>query len=311
LLEYLREKDRNIPMKIFGTDINEEAIKKARAGKYPDDIARQVGKGHLQNFFSKTDKGYDVSKVVRDFCVFSKHDLVSNPPFARMDLLSCRNVLIYLGAALQQKLIPLFYYTLKPSGFLMMGTAETVGGFGDLFTLVDRKHKIYTKKPAGKQSSFHFTAPQPAGAVVAEGFRKLTALRTDFERQREAADLIILNEYAPASVLVNENMKIIHFRGHTGAYLEPAPGAASLNLFKMAREGLLVGLRAAMRSARKKNLSEHSEGLRVEFGGGEKLVNIQVIPIKSPGTKERNFLVLFEDASGTTLPTSEQTRARR
>ena len=144
---------------------------------------------------------------------------------------------------------------------------------------------------------------------MAEGFRKPPAPRTDFERQKEAADLIILNRYAPACVLVNENMEILHFRGHTGPYLEPAPGAASLNLFRMAREGLLVGLQTAMRSARKKNAPSRSEGLRVEFNGGEKFVNIQVIPIRSPGTKERNFLVLFEEAAGKMLP--EQTRPRR
>ena len=171
-----------------------------------------------------------------------------------MDLLSCRNVLIYLGALTHQKLFPLFHYALKPSGYLMMGTAETVGGFGNLFTLVDRKHKIYAKKPGAKQPFFHFTAPHPAGATVAEGFRKPPALRNDFERQKEAADLIVLNQYAPASVLVNENMEILHFRGHTGSYLEPSPGVASLNLFKMAREGLLVGLQAAMKVARKKNV---------------------------------------------------------
>ena len=252
-----------------------------------------------------------MSKAVRDLCVFSRHDLASNPPFARMDLLSCRNVLIYLGAPLQQKLIPLFHYALKPAGFLMMGTAETVGGFGDLFKLVDRKHKIYAKKPGGKQPPFfRFTAPHPAEASVTEGFRKPPAPRTDFERRKEAADLIILNRYAPACVLVNENMEILHFRGHTGPYLEPAPGAASLNLFRMAREGLLVGLQTAMRSARKKNAPRRSEGLRVEFNGGEKFVNIQVIPIRSPGTKERNFLVLFEEAAGKMLP-PEQTRPRR
>ena len=298
LLEYLEEKSHNVPIEIFGTDINEEAIKKARAGKYPEEIAAEVGKGRLRRFFSKIDKAYGVSKAVRDLCVFSKHDLVSNPPFARMDLLSCRNVLIYLGALTHQKLFPLFHYALKPSGYLMMGTAETVGGFGNLFTLVDRKHKIYAKKPGGKQPFFHFTAPHPAGATVAAGFEKPPALRNDFERQKEAADLIVLNQYAPASVLVNENMEILHFRGHTGSYLEPAPGAASLNLFKMAREGLLVGLQAAMKVARKKNVPERSEGVRVQLNGGEKLVNIQVVPLRSPGTKERNFLVLFEDAIG-------------
>jgi PAS domain S-box-containing protein len=312
LLEYLEDKAQTISIEIFGTDINEEAIKKARAGKYSEEIAADVGRDRLRRFFSKIDnKVYGVSKAVRDLCVFSKHDLLSNPPFARMDLLSCRNVLIYLGAPVHQKLVPLFHYALKPSGFLMMGTAETVGGFGDLFTLVDRKHKIYARKAGGKQPFFHFTAPHPAGTAVAEGFRKPPALRTDFERQKEAADLIVLNQYAPASVLVNENMEILHFRGHTGSYLEPAPGAASLNLFKMAREGLLVGLQTAMKVARKKNVPKRSEGVRVQLNGGDRLVNIQVVPLRSPGTKERNFLVLFEDATGKSVAAPEQTRPRR
>lgn len=311
LLEYLKDRANRIPIQIFGTDINEEAIAKAREGKYPAEIAPDVGKKRLQRFFLETDNGYQVSKPVRDFCIFARHDLTNNPPFSRLDLVSCRNVLIYLGTPLQQKLIPLFHYALKPTGFLMMGTAETVGEFAELFTLVDRRHKIYAKKPGAiLPPRWIFSARHPAEAVGADSVKKSAADRTRLEPYKDAADLIILNQYAPASVLVDENMEILHFRGHTSPYLEPAPGAPSLNLFKMAREGLLVGLQSAMKSARKKNLQARAEGLRIDFDGREKIVNIQVVPVKSPETKERTFLVLFEDITEK-VPASEKQAPKR
>jgi two-component system CheB/CheR fusion protein len=319
LLEYLRRKADIISIQIFGTDINEEAVNKARQGKYPAEIAADVGKDRLRHFFSRTNDGYEISKFVRDCCIFAKHDIANHPPFSRLDLLSCRNVLIYLGASLQQKLIPLFHYTLKPSGYLMLGTAETIGGFADLFKLVDRKYKIYAKKQVSGRPPLDFTMNQlvepGATELATEPSQRLPATRADVELQKDAADRIVLNHFAPPSVLVNENMDILHFRGHTGPFLEPAPGAASLNLMKMTREGLIVGLKASFESARKKNMQTRAEGLRVDSNSREKIVNLQVVPIKAPGYKERTFLVLFEDvterlASGTKAGTPRKPPGR-
>src|SRR6266567_632054 len=246
LLDYLGNRANSYRIQIFGTDINEEAIKKARLGKYVRDIAPDVGRARLGRYFVKTDEGYQISKAVRELCVFAKHDAGSDPPFSRLDLLSCRNLLIYLGPALQRRLISLFHYTLNASGYLVLGTAETISDFSELFAPVDRKHKIYAKK---------------------------------------------------STVLVNENFEILHFRGHTGPYLEPSPGVASLNLLKMAREGLLMSLRSSLEIARKKNVVARKESVRVEANGAPRFVNLHVAPVKVPGSKQRTLLVVFEDVT--------------
>ncbi len=298
LLEFLRNRSGSVPIQVFGSDVNEEAIKKARGGRYPEDIAPDVGRTRLRRFFVKTDQGFEVNQAVRDVCVFAKHDILRDPPFSRLDLLSCRNVLIYMDAPAQRKLLPLFHYTLKPTGFLMLGTAETVGGFSELFTLVERKHKIYAKRATvNRPRFFDWMSEQPAALPPTERHAEPVARRTDFDLQKDAADLIILNEYAPASVLVNDDMEILHFRGHTGAYLEPSPGVASLNLMKMAREGLLLGLRSAVQAARKKGAPASVEGLRLDVDGKERIVDLSVVPVKAPVSEQRTLLVMFRDVT--------------
>lgn len=315
LVEYLKHRAGTVPIQIFGTDINEEAIRKARRRRYQDDIAADVGRGRLLRFFRKTDDGYEVSKLIRDLVGFAKHDVARDPPFSRLDLISCRNVLIYLDTPLQRRLVPLFHYALKPAGFLLLGTAETIGGFSDAFALVDRQHKIYSRAPGLVRPSFDFAASPPVPLRPAEAAPAPQPRRGDLDLQKEAADLVILNEYAPAAVLVNEEQEILSFRGHTGPYLEPAPGTASLNLLKMVRQGLLVGLRAAFRAARKKNTPARADGLRVESDGRERVVNLHVVPVRAPGSRQRTFLVLFEDVarrvSEEPLPAGEPARGHR
>ena len=239
---------------------------------------------------------------MRDFCIFAKHDLITTPPFFHLDLVSCRNVLIYMGPSLHQKLLPMFHYTLKPTGFLLLGSAESVGEFADLFTPVDQeKQDLCEKKGSVPLPRFHFRRNW-AGPPVAVEAVPIPPHRSDWQMQRDASDRIVMNEYAPPSVLVNENMEILHFRGHTGFFLEPAPGIASFNLANMVREGLLAGLQSALRSARKKNTRVRLEGLRVGYESGEKIVNVQVVPVQPPGSKGRTFLILFEDVTETRLP---------
>ena len=311
LPEYVKDKASSIRIQIFGTDINEEAIRRARLGRYGQEIAPDVGKERLRRFFSKTELGYEVSKTVRDLCIFAKHDLISTPPFFHLDLVCCRNVLIYMGGSLQQKLLPVFHFTLKPTGFLMLGSAETVGGFADSWVPVDAKNKIYGKKKGSVVlPRFAFLAnrlEQPAAIKLPP---TIPVPRSDMELQKEASDRIVLNEYAPPSVLVNDELDILHFRGHTGPFLEPSPGIASLNLLKMAREGLLVGLQGALRTVRKKNTNTRVEGLRVGFNGSEKIVNIQVVPIRPPGAKECTFLILFDDVTEKSPPAAEKAGPR-
>ncbi len=242
LLEFLGNRASGIPIQIFGSDVNEDAIKRARAGRYARGIAANVGPARLRRFFTKVEDGYQVRKMVRDLCVFAKHDVLRDAPFSRLDVVSCRNVLIYLNPAAHLKLIPLFHYTLKPSGFLVLGSAETIGGFSNLFSLENRKHKIYARKSVAVRPSLEFSPERLPDTAATETLSRRPIPRGDFDQLKDAADQLILNHYGPPAVLVGENMEILHFRGHTGAFLEPAPGVASLNLLKMVREGLLRGL---------------------------------------------------------------------
>jgi two-component system, chemotaxis family, CheB/CheR fusion protein len=237
--------------------------------------------------------------------VFARQNLMSDPPFSRMDLVSCRNLMIYLESGLQKKLIPTFHYALKPDGFLFLGTSESIGGFTDLFEPADRKHKIYSRK-AAPTPSFHLPArkelaerrspgqsrqggPRPAerGQAGPEGFR------SELNSQREA-DRITVNKYAPPGVLVNADLQVLQFRGPTSAYLEPPTGKASFDVLKMAREGLMLPLHAAIKRAKKENKPARKENVKVGQNGDTRIVNVEVIPLKS--LKERSFLILFDDA---------------
>jgi two-component system CheB/CheR fusion protein len=240
-------------------------------------------------------EGYLINKAVRDRCVFAKHDITRDAPFRNLDLLSCRNLLIYLNTAAHQRLIPLFHFTLKPTGYLILGSAETIGGFGELFNMVERRYKIYSKKLTAPRRYFEFprdhvseSAPAPHAPPMPQ------PVRSGFDMHRAAADQILLSQHGPPAVLVNESGEILHFRGHTSPYLEPAQGAASLKLLRMAREGLLVGLEKAMNAARKKNAPARQENLRVVYQRQEKIVDVSVLPIRAPGTNERTFLIIFE-----------------
>lgn len=303
LLEFLGDNNAGTEIQIFATDISETALEKARAGVYMDNVTAEVSPERLRRFFVKTPHGYQIIKSIRDICVFARQDAVKDPPFSRLDLISCRNLLIYLGAALQKKVIPIFHYALKPAGFLLLGTSETIGAFADHFTLVDKKHKIYAKKPTTLRLPTSFAALSELSDYGAEraGARKgYGEAASTFDVQKEA-DRILLSRYAPAGVVVNADQEILQFRGHTGPYLEPTPGQASLSLPKMAREGLLVDLRAALLKAKKDDTPVRKQGVQVRSNGGMREVDLEVIPIRGPSTVERYYLILFQDA----LPKAE------
>ncbi len=168
LLEFLGERASNYQIQIFATDVSEVIMQKARAGIYPESITMDMSAGRLRRFFHKMDGGYQISKSVRDICVFAKQDIGKDPPFSKLDMISCRNVMIYMGPVLQKRIIPMFHYALNPSGVLFLGSSETVGGFADLFTIADKKHKIYTKKTGETAVNFEF---MPRYAAPVEGPR--------------------------------------------------------------------------------------------------------------------------------------------
>src|SRR5881628_1279014 len=304
LLESLGE-TANLPIQVFGTDVSEPAIVKARAGIYPENIELDVPAVLLRRFFVKLDGQYQVGKAVRERCVFAKHNLATDPPFSKMDLIVCRNVLIYLEPELQKRVLSIFHYALKTPGFLMLGVSETVGSLSDLFSVVDKKYKVYAKRPTSRRFDLGLGSLDRRTAKTATGRTSRSTGeagggRSDLQQQ---VDRILLSKYAPAGVLVNEAAEILQFRGHTSPYLEPAPGQASLNLLKMAREGLLMELRVAFDKARKQNAPVRREGLSIKQDGRMAQVTLQVIPMSGPA-RERNYLVLFER-----VPVSRESRA--
>jgi two-component system CheB/CheR fusion protein len=290
LLDYLHNHHQEIRIQIFATDVSETAIEHARAGLYPASIESDVSPEILRRFFTKIDGSYRVSKTVRDLCVFARQDLTKDPPFSRLDLILCRNVLIYMDVVLQQRLISVFHYALNPQGFLILGQAETVGAQVGLFSLADKKFRFYRKKHAARTPmaiSVDYTTPgAPKTRLPQEVPHSEKALQSEVSR-------IIFDRYAPPGVVVDADLQIVQFRGQTGAYLEPAPGEASLSLLKMAREGLLYGLRAALHAVRKSKAPVRKVGMRVRSGRGWRPVNLDIIPLTSSGRP--HYLVLFQE----------------
>ncbi len=290
LLEFLGDNAPSRPVQIFATDVSELAIDRARAGLYSDNIAADVSAERLRRFFNKVDGSFRVTKRVRDLCIFARQDLTRDPPFSKLDLIVCRNVLIYLGPVPQRKLMTVFHYALRHSGFLMLGGTETIGTHSDLFNVVDKRHRIYAKKPNVARTEMEFPVEYSPSR---DAGRKPPALERSTSSVQNEANRLIMARFAPPGVLVDADMKIVQFRGHTGAYLEPAPGEASLDLLKMAREGLLYGLRTAIAEALRSDAPIRKRGLRVKHNGHVNDVNLEVIPL-SPTAEGRFFLILFE-----------------
>jgi two-component system CheB/CheR fusion protein len=292
LLEFLQKNQSDVRIQIFATDVSETAIEHARAGIYPASIAGDVGNDRLRRFFTRSDGNYRVSKAIRDLCVFAKQDLTKDPPFSRIDLVLCRNVLIYMDVVLQKKLIGLFHYALCPDGYLMLGQAETVGAQAALFTVTDKKHRIHRKKNAPGRAG---VSPFPPIEYPVPLPRKRASLEVGATELNLLGEVnrVILERYAPAGVVVDNDLQIVQFRGQTGPYLEPAPGEASLSLLKMAREGLLYGLRTALHAARKNKAPVRKGGLRLRIADRWRPVSVEVIPLLTLGRP--HYLVLFEE----------------
>lgn len=295
LLEFLADQMPRVPIQIYATDISESAIEHARNGFYTQSQVANVAPERLYRFFVPVESGYQINKSVREMCVFARQNLIGDPPFSRLDLISCRNVLIYFNHTLQKKLLPTFHYGLKPTGFLMLGTSETIGDFIDLFTLRDKRNKIYAKKITSARPHIELTTSEFSPPIVTPQPLVSEPLPNDLELQREA-DRIVLNQYAPAGVVVNQDLDILQFRGQTSPYLEPTPGRASLNLLRMAKEQLRRELQSAIYQAKQQNLLIRREGLQVSDLDRVRQVTISVTPFRVGETQEC-FLVLFEDES--------------
>ena len=241
--EFIDNAAFSVPVQVFATDLNAASIDKARAGVYPKSIAQDVGEARLRRFFLEADGNYRITKAIRESILFARHNVLRDPPFSRIDLISCRNLLIYLGAELQKKLLNQLHFALKRAGYLVLGNSETIGANRQLFEAQDTRHKIYRKIGGPGQLMAGAFRPGPADHV-APAVRGASHERANGHDAQKEADRILLAKYAPTAVLVDSNLEIVHFRGDTGAYLMPASGKASLSLLKMVREGLLIPLRA-------------------------------------------------------------------
>ncbi len=306
LLEYFEEQGINYPIQIFATDLNGDAIKKARSGIYPESIELNVTPERLSRFFIKANNNFQISKKIRVLCIFAEQNIIKDPPFSGLDLISCCNVLIYLGPVLQRKVIPIFHYALKPTGYLMLGTSESVGIFSDLFTLMDKKNKVYAKKTAVTPLNFDFAT---AGDTVIrlEVDQRMKNIPADYDILKEA-DQILLTKYAPASILINDKLEILQFRGQIDPYLSHSPGLASFNLFKMTHPELAIELHKTIHQADRKNGPIRKEDLQINDGGQCRTLNIEVVPIKDPSKEKNGFLIIFEKATSSTETEPEKLR---
>ncbi len=290
LLEYMEENEAKGKIQIFGTDISEPAIQKARSGIYKQSEIESLSPLRLERFFNRVDSNYQINKEVREMCVFSLHNFLKDPPFGKMDVITCRNVLIYLQPYLQKKALTTFHYALKKEGFLLLGKSETTGNAPDLFNPSEKNYKIFT--PRDRPGKLMQVAGQRRGEMNRDFSRPAKAenARTDFQR---TADEVILSRYTPAGVVVDEAMDIVHFRGRTGAYLEPQAGKPDLSLMKMAKTGLAFELRSIIHHAKKEGDTVVRENIPIQDGGEQRSITIEAIPL--PNLAEPYYLILFHD----------------
>jgi len=283
-------------VQVFATDVGDAAsLDHARAGIYPENIEAEVSPERLRRFFVKDGRHYRVQKFLRDCCVFARQNLTVDPPFSRVDLVSCRNVLIYMSAALQDRLLPIFHFALNRHGFLVLGIAESVGRYDDLFEAFDRQHKIFQRKETPRRAPLTFTTGDWLVEPPGRPTRAPQASANDFQRE---ADRLTLDAYAPPSVLVNEDFEIQQFRGRTTPYLETPAGQPTTNILRMVREGLLMELRSALTEAKAARKTVVREGLRVPNGGADETFTLRILPVSRAGTDENRLLVIFEGPAG-------------
>ena len=296
LREFLDEHTLSIPVQLFATDINQKALEQARVGIYPEAALHEVSPKRLQQFFTPVDRArgsYRITTALRERCIFALHNVAKDPPFSRLDLASCRNLLIYLKQDLQRKVLQTFHYALNPQGFLWLGASESVGPQSRLFTAVEPRQKLYLKKAAGWSFPFSLIMSEKMPVSHTEEGGTLMPEETikGGDLQQEA-DRLLLANFTPASVVIDADMEILHVRGHTSPYLELASGKAGLNLLNMVRDGLGLALRTAVHAATKEHHLVTKEGLQVGAPGATRQVRITVIPLKT-SSGGPYFLVVF------------------
>ncbi len=245
LWEFFDDRPVRRPIQIFASDMADTVLfEKARAGLFPASIEAELEPGRLRRFFKKEDHLYRIEKPIRDACLFARHNVMADPPFSHVDLISCRNLLIYLDPAAQKQVLSTFHYALNVPGFLVLGTAESAGGAGDYFALLDRKHKIYSKNPVVSHPPMFL--PRQEDKVLIGSTPRISSQNRLAADYQVRADRLLLAEYAPPGVLINETFDILQFHGETRPFLSHPAGQPTVNLLRLVREGLFLELRSAL-----------------------------------------------------------------
>ena len=299
LFEFFENQSRNFKLQVFATDISDKGISQARAGFYSPEEVTNVSPERLARFFIKSEGGYQVNKAIRDICVFATHNLLTSPPFASINLISCRNVLIYMEPFLQRKAMATFHYALNDKGMLFLGKSESIGNSSDLFSTFSESDKFY-KRNSVPGRFVHISAKRRE-EFFGKDYKKTEKVRPHDDFQKSANDLVLLR--APAGVIVNEHLEIIQFRGATGEWLESASGKPSVNVLKMAKRGLSLELRSALQKAKATRLPIVKDGIVLENNGIKKIVTIEVVPILD--TINVYYLILFRNSL--VLPYTQET----
>jgi two-component system CheB/CheR fusion protein len=295
-IESMDEQNVDLGIQIFATDIDRESIEKARSAAFPESIASDISSERLERFFIHQDNSFIIRKVIRDMVVFAEQNVIEDPPFSRLDLISCRNLLIYLEAETQKRLVSKFHYALAEQGYLFLGNSENIAGHSDLFTSIDKKWKLYQWKgnKASRTAPFDYLSRSPFDSdIISQAFKKTP--KPQAPAYRELVEAFLLSEYTPACVVVNENFDIVYIHGHTGPYLEPSPGEATLNLLPMVREDFRLELAVLLRRAISQKEQVHLDRVQVKLNGGTRLINVIVKPVMRPEAGQDLFMVVFQD----------------
>jgi two-component system, chemotaxis family, CheB/CheR fusion protein len=303
ILEYLASQPHEPPIQIFGTDASERSIEKARMALYPESIAKEITPERLRRFFVKTDKGYQISKRVRDLCIFARQNLCNDPPFSRLDLISCRNVLIYLERAIQGQIVNTFHYALRSNGCLLLGRSESVADSNGLFTPIDRRNKYYMKM--GKITPVGHLPPRrmpPPESFLVPVHTPAPARTYNLEIDlQKAADRIVIARHAPPGVIINEAMDVLEVRGRPAPFLSMAPGTATFHLLRIAHGDIMPILREAVRRSIETG-APVTEDISIYEGPEPATATLEVLPIQISSAQARHYLVLFARASGSGGP---------
>lgn len=297
ILEIQGNKSNNKGVQIFATDLSEQAINKARIGEYTKQELESVSAERLKRFYTKSDGGFRIAKSVRDMCVFAPHNILSDPPFSRVDFISCRNLLIYLESAAQKRVISMFHYALNDGGYLMLGESETIGTLGNLFANVNKKYKIYSRKKSTglrvlPDTTLGFRRTIfPKKNIITHPEKQVNPHSIDLDK---TIDSILLSGYVPASVIINYDMDILQFRGATSLYLQHSAGKASLNILKLIRPEMAFELRTAIHNVIKTKKRVEKSGIEIKTDSSLKIIRLEVVPL-SINWDEPLLMIIFKE----------------